>query len=207
MAVWDSVGSLAVAGLLGIVAVVLIQRNRKWLIGKSMPAESEALLVEYLKRQSVVRAVTNVRSEEIGLRQYRCGGGCSVRFGVWFWLRGWSGVGCCFSPCLRRCPVWPVSINHPSRCSKPNKIGKIHRTTPKNQRPTRHHRFQADVAFDGAELARRCLDRVGRQRLFQALAAASSRRDAAHMDALLMQVRCRLCSGCCDAMPAGLVGR
>lgn len=118
MAVWDSVGSIAVSALLGIVAVVLIQRNRTWLIGKSMPSESEALLVDYLRRQAIVRSVSNVKSEEVGVRQYR---------------------------------------------------------------------FQADVAFDGAELARRCLDRVGRQRLFQALAAASARRDAAYMDALLMQ--------------------
>ncbi|GBF91560.1 hypothetical protein Rsub_04300 [Raphidocelis subcapitata] len=117
-AVWDSVGSLAVAGLLGVVAVTLIQRNRKWLIGKSMPSDQEAVLVAYLRQQSVVRSVTNVKSEEIGVRQYR---------------------------------------------------------------------FQADVAFDGAELARRCLDRVGRQRLFRALAAAAARRDAAYMDALLMQ--------------------
>lgn len=117
-AVWDSVGSLSVAALLGIVAVTLIQRNRKWLIGKSMPADAEARLVDYLRRQPVVRSVVNVRSEEVGLRQYR---------------------------------------------------------------------FQADVAFDGAELARRCLDRVGRRRLFAALAAAAARRDPRQMDALLMQ--------------------
>jgi hypothetical protein len=37
---WDSVGSIAVSALLGVVAVTLIQRNRKWLIGKSMPKVS-----------------------------------------------------------------------------------------------------------------------------------------------------------------------
>jgi hypothetical protein len=55
-----------------------------WLIGKSMPAESEKVLADYLRRQSVVRSVSGVRSEEMGVRQYRCGapgGGCG-RMGV-----------------------------------------------------------------------------------------------------------------------------
>ncbi|KAI8475751.1 MAG: hypothetical protein J3K34DRAFT_29476 [Monoraphidium minutum] len=117
-AVWDSAGSIAVSALLGIVAVTLIQRNRQWLIGKSMPADPEALIVDYLRRQPVVRAVKNVKSEELGVRNYR---------------------------------------------------------------------FQAELAFDGAELARRCLDRVGRTALYQGLEAAAARRDAAHMEALLMQ--------------------
>jgi hypothetical protein len=49
----------------------------------------------------------------------------------------------------------------------------------------RAYRFYGEIAFDGGEMARRCLDRVGRRRLFGALAAAAAARDAARMDALM----------------------
>ena len=49
----------------------------------------------------------------------------------------------------------------------------------------RSYRFSGDLAFDGGEVARRCLDRVGRRRLFGALAAAAAARDAGRMDALV----------------------
>jgi zinc transporter 9 len=49
----------------------------------------------------------------------------------------------------------------------------------------RAYRFYGEIAFDGGEMARRCLDRVGRRRLFGALAAAAAARDAGRMDALM----------------------
>ncbi|KAF8060568.1 MTPC4 [Scenedesmus sp. PABB004] len=115
---WDAVGSIAVSGLLGVVAVTLIQRNRKWLIGKSMPKAQEDIILDHLANDCVIRQVSNIKSEELGVRQYR---------------------------------------------------------------------FQADIAFDGEELARRALDRCGRTRLFKALDAAVRRHDPHALDALLMQ--------------------
>eukprot|EP00879_Flechtneria_rotunda_P010205 GHRR01010669.1.p1 GENE.GHRR01010669.1~~GHRR01010669.1.p1 ORF type:complete len:452 (+),score=105.37 GHRR01010669.1:243-1598(+) len=115
---WDAMGSIAVSALLGVVAVTLIQRNRKWLIGKSMPKAQEDLVIEHLASDRVIRHVTGIKSEELGVRQYR---------------------------------------------------------------------FQADIAFDGEELARRALDRCGRVRLFKALDAAVRRHDPHALDALLMQ--------------------
>lgn len=68
---WDAIGSIAVSALLGVVAVVLIQRNRKWLIGKSMPRDLEDQVLQYLKADSVIKQVCNTKSEELGVRQYR----------------------------------------------------------------------------------------------------------------------------------------
>ncbi|WIA35381.1 hypothetical protein OEZ86_003830 [Tetradesmus obliquus] len=115
---WDAIGSIAVSALLGVVAVTLIQRNRKWLIGKSMPKAQEDTILDHLANDRVIRQVSNIKSEELGVRQYR---------------------------------------------------------------------FQADIAFDGEELARRALDRCGRTRLFKALDAAVRRHDPHALDALLMQ--------------------
>ena len=69
--VWDAVGSIAVSVLLGAVAVVLIQRNRKWLIGKSMPRAQEEQILQYLEHDRVIKGVHNTKTEELGVRQYR----------------------------------------------------------------------------------------------------------------------------------------
>jgi len=49
---WDAIGSIAVSALLGVVAITLIQRNRKWLIGKSMPKVSQTVVLNVEQGQS-----------------------------------------------------------------------------------------------------------------------------------------------------------
>jgi hypothetical protein len=188
--VWDAVGSIAVSLLLGAVAVVLIQRNRKWLIGKSMPKAQEEQIMAYLLQDKVIKEVTNIKSEELGVRQYRWGGGaegfelyCSVhpRCSQTSTLAGLCGVEavsqCCF-------PAHAHGTPTPVHCTPLS----AHPATPTSgpRRPPAY-RFQADIAFDGEELARRCLDRCGRVRLFKALDAAVKRHDPHALDALLMQ--------------------
>lgn len=66
LAVFDAVGSIAVGVLLGVVAIVLIDRNRRFLLGESTSPELEnAVLVELLRREQVER-VTYLHLEFVG---------------------------------------------------------------------------------------------------------------------------------------------
>jgi len=66
LAVFDAIGSIAVGLLLGIVAIVLIDRNRRLLLGESTSPELEnAVLLELLSREQVER-VTYLHLEFVG---------------------------------------------------------------------------------------------------------------------------------------------
>jgi solute carrier family 30 (zinc transporter), member 9 len=64
--VWDGVGSILVGVLLAGVAVYLIQRNRSFLIGRSMAVDDFQKIVRHLRRDPVVKNVYEAKSEEIG---------------------------------------------------------------------------------------------------------------------------------------------
>ena len=63
---WDGIGSVLVGVLLAGVAVYLIQRNRSFLIGRSMVREDFQKIVRHLKRDPVIKNIYEAKSEEIG---------------------------------------------------------------------------------------------------------------------------------------------
>jgi cation diffusion facilitator family transporter len=67
--VYDAIGSIVVGALLGVVAVVLINQNRRFLTGQQSDPELRRLAVDRVKRLPGVARVTYLRLEYVGPRQ------------------------------------------------------------------------------------------------------------------------------------------
>ncbi|KAJ9183230.1 hypothetical protein P3X46_007118 [Hevea brasiliensis] len=65
-AIYDSIGSIIVGSLLGMVAIFLIQRNRHALIGRAMDDHDMEKVLCLLKNDPVVDALYDCKSEVIG---------------------------------------------------------------------------------------------------------------------------------------------
>lgn len=65
----DAVGSILVGVLLAVVAVVLIDRNRRFLVGESADPALQRAAVQALLAQPEVARVTQLRLEVVGARQ------------------------------------------------------------------------------------------------------------------------------------------
>lgn len=63
---WDAIGSIAIGGLLGTVAVFLIRKNSAMLVGQSMSVERTTQLLRELSADSVVGKIVKPTSEVLG---------------------------------------------------------------------------------------------------------------------------------------------
>ncbi|WP_280345643.1 cation diffusion facilitator family transporter [Nocardia abscessus] len=68
-AVWDALGSVLVGALLGVIAVVLIDRNRRFLTGEPASPELRAAAAARIEEMPEVASVRFVRLEYVGPRQ------------------------------------------------------------------------------------------------------------------------------------------
>lgn len=62
----DAIGSIAVGVLLGVVAVILIDRNRRFLVGQSVSDDVEILAVGLLLKRPEIDRVTYIHLEYVG---------------------------------------------------------------------------------------------------------------------------------------------
>ncbi len=68
-AVWDAFGSILVGLLLGTIAVVLIDRSRRFLTGEPGSPELRAAAIARIERMPAVASVRFVRLEYVGPRK------------------------------------------------------------------------------------------------------------------------------------------
>jgi zinc transporter 9 len=75
---WDAAGSVVIASLLAAVAVILVIKNRSYLLGRSIPEGLQEELVELLLREPAIEKVLDFKSVVLGFGVYRIK--CDVEF-------------------------------------------------------------------------------------------------------------------------------
>lgn len=68
-AIWDAIGSTLVGLLLGVVAVILIDRNRRFLVGESASPQLRQAAIAQLERMPEVASVRFIRLVFVGPKQ------------------------------------------------------------------------------------------------------------------------------------------
>lgn len=67
---WDAVGSILIGVLLGIMAIVLIAKNRNYLITKSIPSEVEETVMDILNSDPTIEKVLDFKSAILDVDKY-----------------------------------------------------------------------------------------------------------------------------------------
>jgi zinc transporter 9 len=68
---WDGAASILIGFLLGLSAIFLINRNRRFLLGPTPPSESVSRMVAVLKRSPVVARIKDVKVSQLGVDSVR----------------------------------------------------------------------------------------------------------------------------------------
>ena len=63
--IWDSIASIVIGAVLGVIAIELVIQNRDLLLGKAVPEGVEDRFVEILRRQPSVRDVHDVKTRQL----------------------------------------------------------------------------------------------------------------------------------------------
>lgn len=69
--VWDSVGSICIGLLLGVLAIWLVRRNHVLLAGPSIPLEERLLIRKVLEDSPIIDEITDFRTRQLGTEEYR----------------------------------------------------------------------------------------------------------------------------------------
>jgi len=69
-AYWDALGSIFIGLLLGVAAILLISKNRNYLITKSIPKEIEELIIDILNDDPTVEKVLDFKSAILDVDKY-----------------------------------------------------------------------------------------------------------------------------------------
>lgn len=75
---WDSIGSIAIGILLGIVAILLIRKNRTYLLKKSIPEELKDQIIDIIVSDPAIEKVIDFKSSVLDVDNYRIK--CEVEF-------------------------------------------------------------------------------------------------------------------------------
>ena len=75
---WDAAGSIVIGLILGLMAIILISKNRQFLIEKAIPDEDRERIIEILEADPSIEKVIDFKSSILDIGKYRIK--CEVEF-------------------------------------------------------------------------------------------------------------------------------
>jgi zinc transporter 9 len=75
---WDALGSILIGVLLAVVAVILINKNREFLMEKAIPEELKEEIIALLEAEPAIEKVLDFKSSIINIGEYRIK--CEIEF-------------------------------------------------------------------------------------------------------------------------------